>query len=116
MLQLVGQDKFEIHLSVPLVFEYKEVLNRKEMPLPISSAEIDQLIAFHCSVATHHRIFFLWRPFLPDPKDDMVLELAVKARCDFIVTYNDRDFRGIDKFGPKIIRPAKFLELIGVRK
>jgi len=28
----------------------------------------------------------------------MVLELAVKAGCDYIVTYNKRDFRGVEQF------------------
>ena len=116
LLQLVGSNQFDIHLSVPLVLEYQDVLSRPETVLSVASEEIEKLIAFHCSVATHHRIFFLWRPFLSDPKDDMVLELAVKARCDFIVTYNERDFKGIDKFGLRIVKPANFLKLIGVQQ
>ena len=116
LLQLVGKSRFDTHLSVPLVLEYRDVLSRQEAALSIALTEIEALIAFHCSVATHHRIFFLWRPFLSDPNDDMVLELAVKARCDFIVTYNERDFKGVDKFGLRIIKPADFLELIGVQQ
>jgi len=115
LLQLIGENRFGIHLSVPLVLEYQDVLGREALELPITRSEIEKIIAFHCSVATRHRIFFLWRPFLTDPKDDMVLELAVKAKCDFIVTYNIRDFRGVDKFGLKIVRPADFLTFIGVQ-
>ena len=37
------------------------------------------IIHYLCMVSEHRRIFFLWRPFLKDPKDDMVLELAVEA-------------------------------------
>jgi len=59
------------------------------------------------------KFFFLWRPFLPDPKDDMVLELAVKAGCDSVVTYNIRDFAGIERFGVSAVTPANFLESIG---
>lgn len=80
----------------------------------IDATDIEALIEFHCSVATKHRIFFLWRPHLPDPKDDMVLELAVTAGCDSVVTYNTRDFVGIDKFGIRVIKPAEFLKEIGV--
>ena len=58
-------------------------------------------------------IYFLWRPFLKDPKDDHVLELAAVAGCDYIITFNLRDFAGIDQFGLKTMTPAKFLELIG---
>ena len=38
---------------------------------------IVDLQRFLCSVAHQQKIFYLWRPILPDPKDDMVLELAV---------------------------------------
>jgi len=46
------------------------------------------------SYARAQDIHYLWRPFLPDPDDDMVLELAFAANCDFIVTHNTGDFRG----------------------
>jgi predicted nucleic acid-binding protein len=111
----VGTGAFDIHLSVPLVLEYREVLSRELSHLYVDATDIEDFIEFHGSVATRHRIFFLWRPYLPDPKDDMVLELAVKARCDSVVTYNIRDFAGIEQFfGIKAITPAKFLRDIGV--
>jgi putative PIN family toxin of toxin-antitoxin system len=113
LLTLVGGERFDIHLSVPLVMEYQEVLLRELSNLYIGAAEIDPFIEFHCSVAAKHRIFFLWRPYLPDPKDDIVLELAVSAGCDSVVTYNTRDFVGIEKFGIKVTTPAEFLKSIG---
>lgn len=114
LLTLVGTQRFTIHLSVPLVLEYREVLSREASKLYVDATDIEALIDFHCSVATKHRIFFLWRPYLPDPKDDMVLELAVTAGCDSVVTYNVRDFVGINRFGIKVIQPADFLKEIGV--
>ncbi|MGB7088405.1 MAG: putative toxin-antitoxin system toxin component, PIN family [Phormidesmis sp.] len=114
LLELVGGERFDIHLSVPLVLEYEEVLLRELPNFAINASDIQDFIDFHCVVADHHQIFFLWRPYLRDPKDDMVLELAVKARCDSVITYNLRDFVGIDKFGITAVTPAKFLESIGV--
>lgn len=64
-------------------------------------------------MATSHPIFFLWRPFLRDPKDDMILELAVKAGCEFIITYNVRDFAGVEQFGIQVVEPGAFLQRIG---
>ena len=113
LLTLVGTGKFELHLSVPLVLEYREVLLRELSNLYLDAAKIEDFIEFHCSIARKHRIFFLWRPYLPDPKDDMVLELAVAAGCDSVVTYNIRDFVGIEKFGIKTITPAELLREIG---
>jgi putative PIN family toxin of toxin-antitoxin system len=113
LLSLVGTGRFEIHLSVPLVLEYEDVLLRELPYLQVTREAVEDLIDFHCSVATCHPIFFLWRPFLRDPKDDMILELAVKARCDFIVTYNTRDFDGVEQFGLRAIEPGAFLQHIG---
>jgi putative PIN family toxin of toxin-antitoxin system len=114
ILSLVGTGKFDIHVSVPLVLEYREILNREIENLYITTEQIESIIALHCSIATQHEIFFLWRPCLRDPKDDMVLELAVKARCDSVVTHNIRDFSGIDRFGISVTTPANFLRNIGI--
>ncbi len=48
-----------------------------------------------------------------DPKDDMVLELAVNASCDTIVTFNVDDFEGVDEFGLRVMTPRDFLRKIG---
>ena len=55
-------------------------------------------------------IHFLWRPFLPDPADDMVLELAVAARATHIVTFNVRHFVDVERvFGIRPVTPGQFL-------
>lgn len=114
LLSLVGSDRFHINLSVPLLLEYEDVLLRPGSEVPLSDAEIQDVLDFHCAVAQHHRIFFLWRPFLRDPHDDMVLEVAVTAGCRFIITFNERDFAGVERFGIRACPPAEFLREIGV--
>jgi len=106
LLSLIGTGKFDMHLSVPLVLEYTDVLLRELPNLYLSREEVDDLIDFYCSVGIPHKIFFLWRPFLRDPKDDMVLELAVKAGCQSIITYNTRDFAGVEQFGLCLLEPS----------
>jgi putative PIN family toxin of toxin-antitoxin system len=113
LLSLVDTGQFDIHLSVPLVFEYEAVLLRELPHLQVTREAAEAIIDFHCTVATHHPIFFLWRPFLQDPKDDMILELAVKAECEFIITYNARDFARVEQFGIRVIDPGAFLQHIG---
>ncbi|WP_310418980.1 putative toxin-antitoxin system toxin component, PIN family [Chamaesiphon sp. OTE_8_metabat_110] len=113
LLSLIDTEQFDIHLSVPLVLEYTEVLLRELPNLYLNRDEVDDLIDFYCAVGVPHEIFFLWRPFLRDPKDEMVLELAVKAGCESIITYNTRDFAGIEQFGLKLLEPSEFLRLIG---
>jgi putative PIN family toxin of toxin-antitoxin system len=113
LLALIGTEQFELHLSVPLVLEYTEVLLRELPNLYLSREEVDDLVNFYCAVGVHHEIFFLWRPFLRDPKDEMILELAVKAGCENIITYNTRDFAGVEQFGLTVLKPSEFLRLIG---
>ncbi|MFM8296586.1 MAG: putative toxin-antitoxin system toxin component, PIN family [Microcystaceae cyanobacterium] len=113
LLTLIGTEQFDINLSVPLVLEYTDVLLRELPNLCLNREQVDDLIDFYCSVGILHEIFFLWRPFLRDPKDDMVLELAVKAGCQSIITYNTRDFAGVEQFGISLLEPLSFLRLIG---
>jgi predicted nucleic acid-binding protein len=113
LLQAVGTGIFGINVSVPLVLEYEDVLLRPATAIPLPAPAIEAVIDYHCATARHHEIFFLWRPFLPDPSDDMVLELAVAARCSRIITFNKRDFRGAEQFGVGVRTPAEFLAEVG---
>lgn len=64
------------------------------------------------SVALLQPIYFLWRPYLPDPGDDMILELAFAAGCRYIVTHNVRHFVGCDKLGIEPITPGELMRLL----
>ena len=43
----------------------------------------------------------------------MVLELAVASQCAYIVTHNEKHFRGAEQFGIRVITPQALLEKIG---
>ncbi|MDM8522349.1 putative toxin-antitoxin system toxin component, PIN family [Desulfococcaceae bacterium HSG8] len=88
-------DQFRIALSIPLYVEYQDVLTRPEHMSGESTAEeVPAFLRYICGIAHRQRIFFLWRPWLSDPKDDMVPETAVASQSRYIVTYNLTDFRG----------------------
>ena len=70
-----------------------------------------QFLRYLASQSHLQEIHFLWRPFLPDADDDMVLELAFAASCLYIVTHNVKDFRGSEQLGVKAITPRDFLKL-----
>jgi putative PIN family toxin of toxin-antitoxin system len=111
LVSAMGTGFFEISVSVPLVLEYEEALQRATA---LKEEEIRDVLRFFCSVAVRQKIFFLWRPLLPDPKDDMILELAVASGSNSIVTYNARDFVPARMFGIEVQPPATFLHLVGV--
>jgi putative PIN family toxin of toxin-antitoxin system len=110
LLNQVGTGRFNIVLSVPLVLEYEAVAERLQgEKIMLSKADIANIINYLCKAGKHQQIFYLWRPFLPDLADDLVLELAVNAQADSIITFNERDFRGSEQFGIKTQSPRAFL-------
>jgi len=113
LISKLPSKKFHICLSVPLYTEYQAVLTRKKhMTGQSTQTEILAFLRYLCKISLHQKIFYLWRPWLKDPKDDMVLELAVAAKCQYIVTYNLKDFSNIEGFGIKALIPKAFLEII----
>ena len=113
LISLIGTGLFEVHLSVPLVLEYEDVLLRKNMSLPVTKDVISDVIDSICALGQHHEIHFLWRPYLRDPKDELVLEIAVASQSEYIITYNSSDFSGVEEFGIKVVTPKEFLQEIG---
>jgi putative PIN family toxin of toxin-antitoxin system len=112
LFEALGDIRWQINLSVPLVLEYEEVLNRTCEFTALSPQEIEQVLDGLCAVANHHKIFFLWRPGGPDPDDEFLIELAVVAQADFIVSYNISDLQQANSFGIQVITPKQFLQLL----
>jgi putative PIN family toxin of toxin-antitoxin system len=113
LLMLIGQSKFEVNVSVPLFLEYEDVTKRLMGSIPLAESDLEDILDYVCSIARQREIYYLWRPFLKDGKDDMILEVAVTAGCDYIVTYNRKDFAGVEQFGVRVIIPREFLQAIG---
>ena len=116
LLMEIGSDKFDVNISVPLVLEYEDAAKRLIGKIGLTKRDIEDVLDYICSEAKRWKIFYLWRPYLKDPKDDMVLELAVTSKSDFIVTYNKHDFQNIRTFGLQVVTPKEILKLIGVIK
>jgi len=112
ILRLIEKGKIKPVLSTALLFEYEDVLKRNKRILKLKENDIEIILDNLCAISKHQKIYFLWRPYLPDPKDDLVLELAVASETKTIVTYNIRDFREINKFGVRAITPKTLLEEI----
>jgi predicted nucleic acid-binding protein len=112
-MECIGEGRFDLAISVPLVLEYEAALKRKSRAFGLTHEDINDIVDYLCLVGDRREVFYLWRPFLRDPNDDMILELAVEAECNFIVTHNVKDFAGSEKFGVKVITPRELLREIG---
>lgn len=110
LLSLIDDERIELVLSTPLVKEYEDVLYRQKFDL--NHNDIADLLDYLCLISSHHKIYYLWRPILKDIKDDMILELAVKAKA-IIVTHNKKDFEGANRFNLPVLSANEFLHLLG---
>lgn len=113
IVHMIPGRRFEVCLSIGLYMEWMSVLTRQENLPPGASVEKTKGFLRHLASFAHPQdIHYLWRPFLRDPDDDMVLELAFAARCRYIVTHNLGDFHGTDQHGVTAIAPGEFLKLL----
>lgn len=112
VLQTLPKRRWRMNISSALLLEYESKLKieaaRQGRPL----AEVDEFLDFLAAVSRHRQTYFLLRPFLRDPGDDFIVELAVASRAQFIVTHNIRDFAEAVEYGIRVIRPQEFLRLV----
>ena len=109
VLQAIERGRLKPVLSTSLLFEYEEVLRRDQERLRLSDRAVQDVLDGFCRRGEPQAIYFLWRPQLPDGKDDHVLELAVAAGCVDIVTHNVKDFAPARAFGIRVLKPAILL-------
>ncbi len=110
VLQAIEKGKLKMVISITLLFEYEDILKRNQAVLGLSHSEIEKLLDYFCLKSEHQKIYFLWRPRLPDPKDDHLLELAIASGTRLIVSHNIKDFKGAETFGIKPITPKELME------
>ncbi|MBK6745374.1 putative toxin-antitoxin system toxin component, PIN family [Ottowia sp.] len=109
LLSLLDQGRFQHVVTVPLAMEYEDVLSRPGM-VRVSASAVHDVLDYLCATALRQPVHFLWRPRLADVRDDMVLEAAVNGQCQFIVTWNVRDFAAAaSTLGIAVVDPPTFL-------
>lgn len=113
LLSLLGTGCFDVHISVALALEYEDVLLRYRIELGLTADDVGDLVDSLCALTKPHPIYFQWRPFLRDAGDELVLELAIAAGCTHIVSFNQRNFVGAERFGIHVLPPSLFLKVIG---
>lgn len=109
LVQAIRAGKIRMCCSPALFLEYEDVLKRPSQltAFELTVVDVDDILADLAGhiqpVSTHYQ----WRPQLRDPSDEMVLEAAVNASAEAIVTYNLRDFTPAKSFGILVLNPEQ---------
>lgn len=111
IVRSIGLGGWRPNISVALALEYEEILKRKDVLPNVSEAEIDRFLNYVFRVSNLIPSVQRRRPNLPDPDDELILELAVKSRA-MIVTHNKADFAAVSRFGIVVNTPAEFLRML----
>ncbi len=102
-------DNGTVLVSVPVLLELADVLNRKKFDKYVTHDERMRFMVSFLKVAEMVEIreaIVVCR----DPKDDKLLDLAVSGKADFLVT-GDKDLLVLNPFrGIEIIMPREFLD------
>ncbi len=99
-----------------LFHEYEDLLARSALmqKSPLTPAERQTLFAAMLSVSEWVKIYYLWRPNLPDEADNHLIELGVAGGAASIDTNNVRDVRRGELLFPglHVQTPIQFLHSI----
>jgi putative PIN family toxin of toxin-antitoxin system len=113
LVSMLPDPRFDFALTIALYTEWQSALTRPEhVPPGVSVDGVLGYLRYLASLAYLQDVHFLWRPFLRDPDDDMVLECAVASGSQYIVTHNLKDFRRVPELKVHAITPADFLKLL----
>jgi putative PIN family toxin of toxin-antitoxin system len=107
-----GTGEFFAVASVGMFLEYEAVLKRPEhlTAARLTEEEIDIFLNGLAKMIQPVTPYFLWRPQLRDPNDEMILEAAVNGRAERIITFNRKHFLpAAQRFGIQVLLPAEFL-------
>jgi predicted nucleic acid-binding protein len=112
LLRRARRGEFTLAASVSLFMEYEAVCARPEHLLAagLDSFELNIFLDALAHIVSPVEVHFLWRPQLRDPADELVLEAAVNASANTLLTFNLKHFAGVaSRFNLAVSQPGPFL-------
>jgi putative PIN family toxin of toxin-antitoxin system len=107
VLRLVLAGEIGLCVDERILQEYYDVLTRPRFGFPVS--DVNDLLAF---LHEGSEVFTAVpaRTISPDPYDQVFVEVALASGVSHLITGNPRHFRGLEKFGVRVVSPKQFLE------
>jgi predicted nucleic acid-binding protein len=112
LLRAARSGRVTLLATAPLCLEYETVCSRPEhvQAAGLGPAELAVFLDAVVDLVEPVEVWFLWRPQLRDPADEMVLEAAVNGRAAAIGTFNARPFLpAATSFGVSVLLPREAL-------
>ncbi len=113
ILRMSFQKKLIPQIGEALFLEYESVMKREKVlqRSPLSTEEQEKLFNAYLSVCRWNDIYYLWRPNLKDVNDNFLIELCVASGSHILLTYNTKDFAGMElAFDIRVLTPETFLK------
>jgi putative PIN family toxin of toxin-antitoxin system len=111
---LLGAVDREIELvaSVPLFVEWEAVLKRPAVlrAAALTAEDVDVVLDQLAALIVPVELWYLWRPQLVDPDDEMVLETAINGAAEAVVTFNQKHFTVAARFGVAVRLPREIVK------
>ena len=102
----------QVVFSITILSEYRDVLTRKKF---VAQQENMQKILFAVySGGTLVAHVPESNVLSPDPKDQPYIDLALATQADYLITGNIQDFPNSPYGVTQAIKPARFLDLLGI--
>ena len=115
LLMRARKRKVTLLANVALALEYEAACRRAEHAVAagLTADEVGIFVDAVLAMVEPVESYFMWRPRLRDPADEMVLETVANGRAAAIVTFNQRDFGAVPlQFGIELLTPAVALRRI----
>jgi putative PIN family toxin of toxin-antitoxin system len=112
LLRRAQRGELTLAASVSLFMEYESVCLRSERreAAGLDAHQTGVFLDGLARIVEPVEVHFLWRPQLRDPADELVLEAAVNASAQALLTFNLRHFaKAVERFNLNVALPGPFL-------